>query len=300
MSRIPVIPGAPGTVPDPKPAPATVPAPAAPAATPPAPAATPSPPPVPKGYWDTAVPDDGLPDVYKPFSGKTPTEIASSHRELRQLSGTQGARIKDLETNLSTAQEALQAAQDGGVATEDQLRLAETRQMWRDSVSAYYVHKGSNVEMIDKLVERTGLSQQDILDVHEQFLIRRNGFLAKAKESHPDVDMNALETFLTGDDSPFSEGMVEALYVLADEGYTGWIEMAQKKYDGFLKDGGKVAGRPAEAHELSRGRPPTSDSAGYKSRDEYQKDYLVAVNSGDLVEKARVLEKLEGTDKSKW
>lgn len=279
----------------------------APPGAPPAPAPAPAPaggdpPAPPPGYWDTAVPGEGMPDVYKPFAGKTPNEIAASHRELRSLSGTQGSRIKDLEGNLKTAQEALTAATDGQTLNEDQQRQEQTRELWRQSVHSYWKDEGGDETLIQQLADATGLSREDVLDVHENFLSKRKVFLAKANSDYPKIDVPAIEGWIQAGESGISDGMMQAFYYLADEGYTGWLEVVQKKYEAFIEKGGRPTGQAAggERHPLSRGKPPAAEAAGYGSRQEYQEDYNNAVSSGSDEEKSRVLAKLEASDPAKW
>jgi hypothetical protein len=243
-----------------------------------------------------------LPDVFKPFAGKTPNEIAASHRDLRAHSSTQGTRIKDLEGNLKTAEDALTAAREGQTLDEDQQRQQETRALWQQSVRSYWQQEGGDASLIAQLSEQTGLSNQDVLDVHENFLAKRKSFLSKAETDFPKIDVPAIEGWIQAGESGFNDGMMEAFYFLADEGYTGWLEVVQAKYDSFLEGGGRPTGQPGAAprHELSRGRPPAAEAAGYASRAEYQQDYNDAIGKGDDTEKARVLAKLEASDPSKW
>lgn len=263
------------------------------------PGTTPSAPPAPGDSfrWDASLPEEGRPDVFKPY--KTFAEVANAHKELRTTLNQRASRITELESNLSEAQKALERAANGQQISEEQQRILETRQLWQASINHYFENQQADDATIQQLMARTGLDRQALLDHHEVYLQKRNSFLATAKERHPDVDVPTLEKWVKAGESPYPQQVMDAFYVLADKGYTEWLTLVQKDYESYLERGGRPVAGAAQPHPLTRGRPASPQGVeGFKTREEYQRALYEANN--DPAKEAEIRKRLEASDTSKW
>lgn len=250
------------------------------------------------GYYESPIPDDGMPDVFKPFKGKSLHEIAGAHKELRSTLNDKAARITELEGNLAEMKASL--AQSG--QSDEDRAAAETRGLWEQSIYHYWEGNGADSDMIDSIVKRTGLGRQEVLDLHEMQLQKRNAFLEKSKADFPDIDLEGLEGWVQAGESGLPNHVIEAFYVLADEGYNGWLDLLNKRYQGWLEAGGgkPSRGKGTARHATHRGRPPTPEGGGFKTREDYQRAYAEARNSGDAAQVDKVLAKLKDSNVAGW
>jgi len=243
---------------------------------------------------DTELPESDRPEIWKSY--KTLADAAKAHGELRTEFNNRSTRLKSVEADLKKSQETIESQQKEREAAQARESMSANTKLWQESVDAYAEGEGAaDPDLILKLMDATGLPEQAILDVHQQHFDRRNQFMTRVKEQYPDIDPVGIRAWFDSGEAPFSPGMVEAFFWLAERDEIGWVKTVNDAYQKHLKG---ESGRPAKVARGTkkpapmRGRPATGNEDVYKTKAEFNSDYAKATKVGEG-EVEKVIAKLQ-------